>query len=97
MRTRAFIQMRGTSAELIRRLPESLAFLAPVLKDSTGWSEPLAKAEVEVTPSQMEEIVRFGRQRIQGKTILRVARLYERYDRTELGDSPMAELYHDTG
>ncbi len=97
MRTRAFIQMRGTSTELIRRLPESLAFLARVLKDSTGWIEPLAKAEVEVTPSQLEEIVRFGRQRIEGRTILRVARLYERCDRTELGDSPMAELYHDTG
>jgi len=97
MRTRAFIQMRGTSAELIRLLPESLAFLAPVLKDSTGWSEPLAKAEVELTPSQLDEIVRFGRQRIKGRTMLRVARLYERYDRTELGDSPMAELYDDTG
>lgn len=69
--------MRGTSTELIRRLPESLAFLARVLKDSTGWIEPLAKAEVEVTPSQLEEIVRFGRQRIEGRTILRVARLYD--------------------
>jgi hypothetical protein len=97
MRTRAFIQMRGTSAKLIRRLPESLAFLAPVLKDYTAWSKPLAKAEVEVTPSQLEEIVRFGRQRIEGRTILRVARLYECYGRSELGDSPMAELYHDTG
>jgi hypothetical protein len=96
MRTTARIQMRGTSAKLIRRLPESLAFLAPVLRDSR-LSEPLARAEVEVTPSQLEEIVRFGRQRIKGRTILRIARLDERYDRTELGDSPMAELYHDTG
>ncbi len=97
MRTRALIQMRGTSAELIRRLPESLAFLVPVLKDSTGWVEPLANAEVEVTPSQLEEIVRFGRQRINSRTILRFARVYECYDRAELGDSPLAELYHDTG
>ena len=96
MRTRVFIQMRGTSAELIRRLPESLAFLARVLKDMR-WSEPLAKAEAEVTPSELEEILRFGRQRIKGRTILRVVHLYERHDRTELGDSPMAELYHDTG
>jgi hypothetical protein len=82
MRTRAFIQMRGTSTELIRRLPESLAFLARVLKDSTAWSKPLAKAEVEVTPSELAEVLRFGRQRIKGQTILRVARLYERYDRS---------------
>ena len=94
MRTRAFIQFRGTLAEIVGRLPESLAFLAPVLQD-TGYGNLSATAEVE--PSQLEEILRFGRERIEGKTILRVARLYELHDRTELGDSPMAELYNDTG
>jgi hypothetical protein len=92
MRTTALIQMRGASAELIPLLPESLAFLIPVLRDNTSWSEPLAKAKVEVGPSQLAEIVRFGRRRFAGRTILRIDRLYERYDRADLGDSPMAEL-----
>jgi hypothetical protein len=95
MRTTALIQMRGTSAELIPRLPASLAFLIPVLRDSTSWCEPLAKANVEVGPSELAELVRFGRQRLAGRTILRIARLYERYDRADLGDSPMAELNND--
>ena len=81
MRTTALIQMRGTSAEFIPRLPASLTFLIPVLRDSTSWSEPLAKAKVEVGPSELAEIVRFGRQRLAGRTILRITRLYERYDR----------------
>jgi hypothetical protein len=81
MRSPALILMRGTSAEIIRRLPESLAFLVPVLRDTTASSEPLAKAALEVTPSELPEVVRFGRQRIAGRTILRCARVFQRNDR----------------
>ena len=95
MRTNTLIQMRGTLAEIIPRLPESLAFLIPALRDDTHGNKPLAKAMVELGPSELADLVCFGRQRLADRTILRIARLYERYDRADLGDSPMAELYLD--
>ena len=44
MRTKALIQMRGTLAEIIPRLPESLAFLISVLRDDTHCNKPLVDA-----------------------------------------------------
>ena len=95
MRTTASIQIRWTlpEEEIIRRLPKSLAFLAPILRDR-GPGE-LTRSEVPAGPSELAEIVRFGSQRIAGQTMFKFARLYDRYDRADLGDATMAELFHD--
>jgi hypothetical protein len=49
----------------------------------------------KLEPSELAEIVRWGRQPVAGKTLLRSARLDEHYDREELDGSTMAELYGD--
>jgi hypothetical protein len=115
MRTTALIQLRGTMAEIMARLPESLKFLAPPLAETKSGKAVFAYSEalraeppalravgpdrvvgrLKLEPSELAELVRWGRQRVAGKTLLRVARLDEHYDRVELDGSKMAELYGD--
>jgi hypothetical protein len=115
MRITALIQLRGTIAEIVARLPESLKFLAPPLSETKSGkavfgylealrAEPRALRAVgpdsvagllKFRPTELAEIVRWGRQRLAGKTLLRHAGLDEHYDRAELDGSPMAELYND--
>jgi hypothetical protein len=91
MRTRALLYFRRPPWELKARLPAGLQFLAPKL---TEVGPGRTRADLELSPAQFSELVEWGRTRVGGATLLRIARLDHRYERQELG-SDHAELFRD--
>jgi hypothetical protein len=72
---------------------EALRADPPALRESR--SSNVLVGRFELKPSQLAEILRWGRDQVAGKTLLRCARLEEHFDRDELGGSTIAELYND--
>ena len=91
MRTKGLFYFRLQQAELVARLPSGLQFLVPALQP---YGPGITRANADVTPSQLAAVIEWGRTRVSSSTVLRIARLDNRYERQELGDGH-AELFRD--
>lgn len=91
MRTKALLYFRLPLAALVARLPDNLRFLATAFQP---YGPRITRANVDVTPPQVEAVIQWGRTRVGDSTVLRIARLDQRYDRQELGEGHV-ELFRD--
>ena len=91
MHTKALLSFRRPPADIRARLPSELRFLGPELKE---FGAGRARADLELSSSQQASVIEWGRTRVEGATLLRMARLDHRYERRELGNGH-AELFRD--
>jgi len=87
---------RGLKSQVTPLLPLDLEFIASALEES-DYSRRPTFGNVTVTPEVADRIVDWGSQKHRGKSIMRVARLYEVYERGDLTGQPLVEIYRPVG
>ncbi len=95
METQVALQFHGLAAEIAPLLPAELAFLSEMLQDHTPWNAPgWSDCMPVLSPAQAERLIDWGRQKRGGKSILRAARFYERYEPADLDGQDIVEVYY---
>ena len=84
------LQFRGLAQEIVPILPPDMIFLGGNLEDARANT---TRTYVVVDEAQTSRIISWGRQHRNGKSILRVVRIYDIYDRSDLDGLKTVEVF----